>query len=54
MINDLRTMKKTYIYPATEVVPVKMTQMLCTSYKTNTRLRYKEEADEDFDEEDIR
>ena len=47
-------MKKTYLKPTMMVVPVQMTQMLCTSIQSNVYLRSGGETPSDFDEDDIR
>ena len=47
-------MKKTYLAPTVEVVPVQTTQMLCVSIESNVTLRSGGETPSDFDEDDIR
>ena len=48
-------MKKTYLTPTIEVVPVKMTQKLCmASLKTNADLGFGGEMPVGFDSDDIR
>ena len=47
-------MKKTYLVPTMQVVPVQMTQMLCTSIESNVNLRSGGETPSNFDEDDIR
>ena len=46
--------KKTYSVPTMQVVPVQMTQMLCTSIESNVNLRSGGATPSDFDEDDIR
>ena len=43
-------MKKTYLAPTVEVVPVQTTQMLCVSIESNVNLKYGGETDDDFEE----
>lgn len=47
-------MKKTYLAPTVEVVPVQTTQMLCVSIESNVELKYGGQTDINFDEDDIR
>ena len=54
-------MKKTYLAPTVEVVPVQTTQMLCASIESNVDLKYGgktddyfNETNDNFDENDIR
>ena len=49
-------MKKNYIAPTMQVVPVQTTKMLCASVEveSNVDFKYGEETPFDFDEDDIR
>ena len=47
-------MKKNYIAPTMQVVPMQITQMLCASVESNVYFEYEEETPLDFDEDDIR
>lgn len=47
-------MKKNYIAPTMQAVPVQTTKMLCASVESNVDFEFKEEAPFDFDEDDIR
>lgn len=47
-------MKKTYLTPTVQVVPVQMTQMLCASVVSNVEFIYEGETPEDFGNDDIR
>lgn len=47
-------MKKNYIAPTMQVVPVQTTKMLCASVESNVYLKYGGETPDDFSEDDIR
>ncbi len=47
-------MKKTYLKPTMMVVPVQITQMLCSSVESNVLLEFGDETPDGFDEDDIR
>ena len=47
-------MKKIYIAPTMTVVPMKMTQIICTSIQSNVEFKYGGGTDDDFDEDDMR
>ena len=47
-------MKKTYLKPTMMVVPVQITQMLCSSVESNVLLEYGDETPSGFTEDDIR
>lgn len=46
--------KKTYLVPSMQVVPVQMTQMLCSSIESNVNFKNGGATPSDFDEDDIR
>ena len=47
-------MKKNYIAPTMQAVPVQTTKMLCASIESNVNLRSGGATPSDFDEDDIR
>ena len=47
-------MKKIYIAPTMTVVPMKMTQIICTSIQSNVEFKYGGETDDDFNEDKMR
>ena len=47
-------MKKNYIAPTMQVVPMQITQMLCASVESNVLFEYGGETPDEFKEDDIR
>ena len=47
-------MKKNYIAPTMQVVPMQITQMLCASVESNVFFEYGGETPSGFSEDDIR
>ena len=47
-------MKKTYLKPTMQVVPVQTTKMLCASVESNVYFEYEGETPSGFSEDDIR
>ena len=47
-------MKKNYIAPTMQAVPVQITQMLCASVESNVLFEFGGETPIDFSEDDIR
>lgn len=47
-------MKKNYIAPTLQMIPVNMTQLICTSIKTNVEYVYNGGTPDDFDEDHMR
>jgi len=47
-------MKKTYLAPTMQVVPVQLTQMICSSVKSNVEFEWGEETPSGFTSDDIR
>ena len=47
-------MKKTYLAPTMQVVPVQLTQMICSSVKSNVEFVWGDETPTGFTSDDIR